>query len=231
MFGRKLFDKLYCDIFSIGAFIAAVQFTSMASTDMREWIGIVFLAALTANLIRKEQSAKTKKSLITAVSVFIFPIWWNQPLFELPSVIVLEFDLIPVVILCALLKKIWREAPETMDNISFAAAILSLIALFIGALDSGMIFDSVFIGIVIFIILAVSFVIKKKRWFVVAVASMVVSAVLLSFGQRNSIAWLVYLALAGAALIALGVVNELKKQKKRDGEDSKLTRFMSDWTW
>lgn len=231
MFSRKLFDKLYCDIFSIGAFIAAAEFLSMSNTDMREWIGLLLLAALTANLIRKEQSAKTKKSFVTAVSAFVFPIWWAQPFFELPSVIVLEFNLIPVVIMCVLLKIIWREAAETVDNISFAAAILSLIALFIGALDSGMNFDAVFIGIVIFIMLAVSFIIKKKRWFVLAVASMVVSAVLLSIGQRNSIAWLVYLALAGAALIALGVVNELKKQKKRNGEDSKLTRFMSDWTW
>ena len=227
MFNRKLFDKMYCDILSIGAFVAAWEFL----TDTMEWAGIVLLAALTANLIRKEQSVKTKKSFVTAVSAFVFPIWWAQPFFELPSVIVLEFNLIPVVILCVLLKKIWHEAPETVDNISFGAAILSLIALFIGALDSGLNFDAVFIGIVIFIMLAISFIIKKKRWFVLAVASMVVSAVLLSIGQRNSIAWLVYLALAGAALIALGVVNELKKQKKRNGEDSKLTRFMSDWTW
>ncbi|MCH5194388.1 MAG: hypothetical protein J1F11_10530 [Oscillospiraceae bacterium] len=231
MFGRKLFDKLYCDIFSIGAFIAAVMFISMSYSDIREWTGIVLLAALTANLIRKEQPIKAKKSFITAVSAFILLIWWKQPFFDVPHMISLEFDLVPVVIFCALLKRIWREAPETVDNISFVAAILSLIALFIGALDSGMNFDSVFIGIVLFIILAVSFIIKKKRWFVLSVASMVVSAVLLSFRQLNSIAWLVYLALAGAALIALGVVNELKKQKKRSGEDSKLTRFMSDWTW
>lgn len=231
MFSRRLFDKLYCDIFSIGAFIAAFESFSMAPTDIREWIGIVLLAALTGNLVRKEQSVKVKKSFITAVSAFVFPIWWYQPIFALPSVIKLEINLIPVVIFCILLKFIWKEAPEKTDNFSFAAAVVSLAALFISALSSGMIFDAVFIGIVIFIMLAVSFMIKKKRWFVLAVASMVVSAVLLSFGQRNSIAWLVYLALAGAALIALGVVNELKKQQKRNGEDTKLTRFMSDWTW
>ena len=48
-----------------------------------------------------------------------------------------------------------------------------------------------------------------------AVASMVASGILLSFGQRDSIAWLVYLALAGAALIALGLANELKKQQQK----------------
>ncbi|MDE7288871.1 MAG: hypothetical protein K2N71_05115, partial [Oscillospiraceae bacterium] len=81
------------------------------------------------------------------------------------------------------------------------------------------------------IMLAVSFVIKKKRWFVLAVASMVTSAVLLSITRLDSIAWLVYLLIAGAALIALGVVNELKKQQQKSGEDTKLTRFMSDWKW
>ncbi|MCH5348487.1 MAG: hypothetical protein J1E40_04125 [Oscillospiraceae bacterium] len=231
MFNKKMFDKLYCDIFSIGAFVAALEFLSRANTDMREWVGIIILAALTANLIRQEHSLKTNKSLITAASAFILPVWWAQPFFTLPQVISLEVNLVPLIIFCVLLKLIWKDAPGKTDNFSFVAAIISLVVLFIGALDSGMIFDSVFIGIVIFIMLAISFIIKKKRWFVLAVASMVVSAVLLSLGQWNSIAWLVYLALAGAALIALGVVNELKKQQKRNGEDTKLTRFMSDWTW
>jgi hypothetical protein len=79
--------------------------------------------------------------------------------------------------------------------------------------------------------LFISFIIKKKRWFVLAVSSMVISGILLSFGQKDSIAWLVYLALAGVILIAMGLANEMKKQQIKTSEETKLSRFMSDWTW
>lgn len=231
MFRQRLWGKLYSDIFSIGAFLPALAFLSNSDTDLKRWIGVILLALLTLNLVRKDNSQTAKRGIATAAAAFIFPIWWVQPFFEIPEFIVLEFNLLPVVIFCVFLRLMWRGSEKAVDGFAFWSASVSLVILFIGALMSGDAFDAVFIGIVLLIMLAVSFIIKKKRWFVLAVSSMAVSAVLLSIGQRDSIAWLVYLALTGAALIALGVVNELKKQQKRSGEETKLTRFMSDWTW
>lgn len=231
LFRRKMFENLYSDVFSVGAFVPSVIYIINAETDLKRWLALIILALVTLNLLRSEHSSAANKVCLTASSAFIFPIVWVQPFFELPDMIDVQFNLLPVVIFCVLLRLIWKDAPEKVDNFSFVAAIFSLVVLFIDSLTSGEAFAAVFIGVVLFIMLAVSFIIKKKRWFVLAVASMVASAVLLSFGQRDSIAWLVYLALTGAALIALGVVNELKKQQKRSGEDTKLTRFMSDWTW
>lgn len=57
---------------------------------------------------------------------------------------------------------------------------------------------------------------------------MVISGILLSFGQKDSIAWLVYLALAGVILIAMGLANEMKKQQIKTGEETNPSRFMSD---
>ncbi len=231
LFRKKMFENLYSDVFSVGAFVPSVIYLINAETDLKRWLALIILALVTLNLLRSEYSSAANKVCLTASSAFIFPIVWVQPFFELPDMIDVQFNLLPVVIFCVLLRLIWKDVPEKVDNFSFVAAIFSLVVLFIDSLTSGEAFAAVFIGVVLFIMLAVSFIIKKKRWFVLAVASMVASAVLLSFGQRDSIAWLVYLALTGAALITLGVVNELKKQQKRSGEDTKLTRFMSDWTW
>ena len=232
MFRKKLFDKQFSDIFSIGAvFSAGIFLLKIPYTRMKVWISIVLLAATIANLVRREHSLKINRILLTISTAFLFPIWWTQPFFELPKLIVLEWNLLPAVIFCVILRFIWRENPAGVYTFSFITAIVCLVILFIGALISGESFDSVFIGVVLLIMLAISFIIKRKRWFVLAVASMVTSAALLSIRQLDSFAWLVYLVLTGAALITLGVMNEIKKQQKRSGEETKLTRFMSDWTW
>lgn len=231
MFRKRLFEKTYYDIFSIAALPLVWIFFVGSDTDLKQWTALILLAAAVANLIRKEHSAKTNRILMTISTAFIFFIWWTQPFWKIPSLIELEFNLLPAVIFCVILRFIWREAPEKAYDFSFLTAMVCLLILFVGAFTSGESFDSVFIGVVLLIMLAVSFIIKRKRWFVLAVASMVVSAALLSILQLDSIAWLIYLVLTGAALITLGVVNEIKKQQKRSGEDTKLTRFMSDWTW
>lgn len=231
LFRKKICEKYYFDIFGIAAFVSAAIAFSQASDDNWEWASILLFALLTANLMRRGQTSQANRVILTIAAVFLFPLWWTVPFFTVPDLIEVQFNLLPVVIFCVILRFIWHDALPAVYNFAFVTAIISLVVLFVAAMASGNNFDSIFIGVVLFIMLAVSFIIKKKRWFVLAVASMVVSAVLLSISRLDSIAWLVYLALAGAALIALGVVNELKKQQKKSGEDTKLTRFMSDWTW
>ena len=235
LFRKKLWEKYYADIFSIAAFLsAAIAFNHLPGQspgDNWKWLSTLTTALLTANLMRREQNSGTNRIILTIAAAFLFPLWWGVPFFTVPELIAVQFNLLPVVIFCVILRFIWKDALPAVYNFAFVSAIISLFVLFVDALFSGNNFDSIFIGAVLLIMLAVSFVIKKKRWFVLAVASMVTSAVLLSITRLDSIAWLVYLAIAGAALIALGVVNELKKQQKKSGENTKLTRFMSDWKW
>ncbi len=232
MFPKKIFkEKYWIDVFSMGSIFTAAVFLLGSVGDIREWISCILAAAVVLNFVRREQTQAAKRLIMTVSAAGIFPIWWLVPFFDIPDIIRLEFKLFPVVIFCILLRIIHKDVPERVYDFSFGAAIACIVILFIGALATGESFDSVFIGIVLLIMLAVSFIIKRKRWFVLAVSAMVISAALLSLRQLDSMAWLIYLALTGAALIALGVINEIKKQQKRSGEETKLTRFMSDWTW
>lgn len=231
LFRKRLWEKYYADVLSLSSFLYAIMAFSHSPDGNWWWSCLLLLALLAANLMRRGQTAKTNRIILTVSAAFLFPLWWTVPFFTVPELIEVQFNLLPVVIFCVILRFIWHDALPAVYNFAFVSAIISLVVLFIDAMVSGNNFDSIFIGAVLLVMLAVSFVIKKKRWFVLAVASMVVSAVLLSISRLDSIAWLLYLAIAGAALIALGVVNELKKQQKKDGEDTKLTRFMSDWTW
>lgn len=231
MFRQRLWEKYYADVFGFSSFLYAITALSRSSDSNWRWVSLLLLALLAANLMRRGQFSKTNRIILTVSAAFLFPLWWTMPFFTVPDLISLQFKLLPVVIFCVILRFIWHDSLSAVYNFAFISAIISLIVLFMDALFSENNFDSIFIGAVLLIMLAASFVIKKKRWFVLSVASMVVSAVLLSITRLDSIAWLVYLAVAGAALIALGVVNELKKQQKKNGEDTKLTRFMSDWKW
>lgn len=234
LFRQRLWEKYYADVFGISSFLYAIMAFNNSEDEYWRWGCLLLLALLAANLMRRGQTSKVNRIILTASSAFLFPIWWTVPFFTVPELIEVQFNLLPVVIFCVILRFIWHDALPAVYNFAFVSAIISLVVLFVDAMASGNNFDSIFIGAVLLIMLAVSFVIKKKRWFVLAVASMVVSAVLLSISRLDSIAWLVYLAVAGAVLIALGVMNELKKQQKKDGgdgTDTKLTRFMSDWKW
>ena len=232
LFPKKIFEEKYrIDVFSMGSIFTAVVFLLGFGGDVRTWIGCLLVTAAVLNFVRSEQTPAARKLIMTVSAAGIFPIWWTIPFFDVPDIIRLEFNLFPVVIFCILLRIIHKDVPEQVYNFSFGAAIACIVILFIDAIVSGESFDSVFIGIILLIMLAISFIIKRKRWFVLAVASMVISAAILSLRQLDSIAWLIYLALTGAALIALGVINEIKKQQKRSGTETKLTRFMSDWTW
>ena len=82
-----------------------------------------------------------------------------------------------------------------------------------------------------FVILAVSFFVKMKRWFVLSAAVIVTSAIFMSIKLWGSPAWWVYLLAAGIILIAVGAVNEQKKKSADGGVAGKITRFMSEWTW
>ncbi len=231
LFREKLFEGVYSDVFSIGAFLPVIAYLFEAPGDMKEWFGILALSLLTLNLMRKGHSSVLNRIFITISGLFIFPLFWFQPFGEIPELIIVQFNLLPVFFYCVLIKLVWKDHPKGADNFSFIMAIISLIILFVESFISGDTFDAVFIGTVLFIMLFISFIIKKKRWFVLAVSSMVISGILLSFGQKDSIAWLVYLALAGVILIAMGLANEMKKQQIKTGEETKLSRFMSDWTW
>ena len=79
--------------------------------------------------------------------------------------------------------------------------------------------------------LVFSFVIKMKRWFILAVAVITTSAIFMSITLWGNPAWWVYLLVAGIIMIGVGAANEMKKRSSDNDIGKKITRFMSEWTW
>ncbi|MDE6745236.1 MAG: hypothetical protein K2J72_01220, partial [Oscillospiraceae bacterium] len=110
LFRKKLWEKYYADIFSIAAFLSAAIAFSQSSGDSWKWVSILTFALLTVNLMRGGQSSKTNRTILTAAAAFLFPLWWTVPFFTVPDLIAVQFNLLPVVIFCVILRFIWKDA-------------------------------------------------------------------------------------------------------------------------
>lgn len=193
------------------------------------WVGCFTLAAVMICLYRKNNAPPINRIALTGAAVMLFPVWDLQPFFELPEIIETEWMLVPVVMVSLAIRRIFPDKLSAVDGISFAGAVISLLILFFEAVETGYPADAVMLGVVIMLVLLVSFLLREKRWFVLSIASAAAEAVLLTLKLWNSKMWWVYLLAAGTILIAIGMANEIKKRNASSQEKS--FGFMSDWKW
>ena len=223
------------DCFAITRFVGVIIYFNEALGDKDEWFSIWLTAACLLSLCRSEQKPVFRRWIYTVVLTAPVIAWIFQPFFELPDVIELELKILPVLIYCAVIRMLWKEKLTVIDNITFGIYAFSYLLLFADALSSGLIADGLIIVITSFILLVFSFIVKKKKWFILSVAVLLTATLFMSRNFWASLAWWVYLLAAGLILIAIGAANELKKQsaaKENKSEfEKKVTRFMSEWTW
>lgn len=230
---NKFFEKK-CKGFDFDGFAAArfagvVAYCSVAQTDIQSWLGLWLLCVSVISLLRKESSPLVKKIVISAAMLVPVIAWWTQPFFELPDNYALEVNIVPILVYLAALRLLkWDK--KAIDGLTFITYIIVYVILFFNALD-GTIGNALIVMISAFVILALSFFIKVKRWFVLGAVVITTSAIFMSIKQWGSPAWWVYLLAAGIILIAVGALNEMKKKSSENGLSEKISRFMSEWIW
>lgn len=197
----------------------------------RIFCSLIFLAASSMLYFRRMSKPFGDRAALTFALFFSWIAWYFIPNLEIPEMFLTEFRLLPVPIVCFLLTKIHKGYEVQTANISFAAAILSMGILAFEAASEAELFAALTAGIVSLSILIISFVIKKKRWFVLAAAVLGFLTVYLSFSLRSSMGWLAFLLIGGGLLIVIGAVNESKKKNAANNGSENKTRFMSDWEW
>ncbi len=197
----------------------------------RMFCSLIFLAAASMLYFRRTGKPSGDRAALTAALLFGWIAWYFIPYLEIPEIFLTEFRLLPVPIVCFLLTKIHKGYEVQTANISFAASILSMAILAFEAASEAELFAALTAGIVSLSIMIISFVIKKKRWFVLAAAVLGFLTVYLSFSLRSSMGWLAFLLIGGGLLIVIGAVNESKKKNAANNGSENKTRFMSDWEW
>ncbi len=233
--GFKSEKGRYLDMFALTRFFGVIFYFDASESEEARWLTILLLGACLLTMCRKNQPAPIKRWIYTVCAVAPVIAWISQPFFTVPEIIALELDILPILLYCFALKLLWKDRLTVIDNITFAVYTLSYIVLFFDAVSSGEVADGLIIAVSALAVLIFSFTVKKKKWFLLSVAVIVISALFMSRDFWTSLAWWVYLLAAGLILIAIGAANEMKKQAAAKNEKSelekKITRFMSEWTW
>ena len=231
--GRLLFRKALTDSEGGSDFLSwsavVVPLLYLMKSDLQLWLATVTALLYVLNLIRPDNSKRFNTGVYTAASLMFMPVWWTQPFFELPAIIRTEWNVLPLVIFAVLIRLIMKNSPKIGDDLSFAAAVIAIVALFGSAFDTGLAADAVILGGVIVLVMVISFLLRQKRWFVLSASAAAIEALFLTLQLWNSRTWWIYLLLAGAAIIGLGMAYESGKRKT--DKRSRIKEIMSDWKW
>lgn len=231
LYRKRVIDKARrdCDGFAFSRIIGLLAYFLYISGEIPQWFGLWLIGAVLTSFLRRGNNPIANRSIISAAMLIPVIAWWMQPFFELPTSYSLEINIVPILLYLAALRLLkWDK--KHIDSMTFVTYIIVYVVLFFHALN-GTTGNALIVMISAFVILAVSFFIKMKRWFVLSSAVIVTSAIFMSIKQWGSPAWWVYLLAAGIILIAVGAFNEQKKKSADGGAAGKITRFMSEWTW
>lgn len=218
-----------CDGFAFSRLIGLAAYFSYVYGEISEWFGLLLTGAVIVSFLRKENKPLSNRIIASAAMLVPVIAWQTQPFLKLPEDYVLEINIAPILLYLAAIRLLkWDK--KHIDILTFVTYIIVYAILFFHALN-GTTGNALIVMISAFVILAVSFFVRMKRWFVLSAAVIVTSAIFMSIKQWGSPAWWVYLLAAGIILITVGAVNERKKKSADGGAAGKITRFMSEWTW
>ena len=218
-----------CDGFAFSRLIGLAAYFSYVYGEISEWFGLLLAGAVIVSFLRKENKPLSNRIIASVAMLVPVIAWQTQPFLKLPEDYVLEINIAPILLYLAAIRLLkWDK--KHIDILTFVTYIIVYAILFFHALN-GTTGNALIVMISAFVILAVSFLVRMKRWFVLSAAVIVTSAIFMSIKQWGSPAWWVYLLAAGIILIAVGAFNEQKKKSADGGAAGKITRFMSEWTW
>lgn len=221
-------NALYIDSFAVSRFFGVICYYLASDGKMSDWWGIWLIGVCVLSLIRRKGECK---KLIAVISL-LTPVfaWILRPFAKAPECYTLEINIVPILLYLAALR-LFKWQKRYLDHITFAAYVIIYIILFFNALFGGIIGNALIIMISALVMLVFSFVIKMKRWFILAVAVITTSAIFMSITLWGNPAWWVYLLVAGIIMIVVGAANEMKKRSADNEIGKRITRFMSEWTW
>ncbi|MBN1774863.1 MAG: hypothetical protein JW817_00200 [Clostridiales bacterium] len=191
------------------------------------WVGLILLCLYALNFVRRVNRKNGDSIALTVAGFFALLSFWAQPLFEIPGIIVLEYNLIVAVAYFVFLYHfVWKNNETAM--LLFVSACVSFAVLGVAAIFSGDLTDALILGVAALAMLIVSFMVKSKRWFILSAVTIVILGLYMTREFWESLDWWVYLLLVGCILIGLAAANEISKQK---GErlSEKAKRLFKDW--
>ena len=190
IFGRCLTRGKYVDYLSLSAIIAPLAFLCylvlldfpgdiIIRSKYNAWVvhgalllAIIYALSFYGRSIPNAHRPFDKTALSTAVILGAIAMWWSPPYFRLPPYIETEYFFLVTLVAVFALSRIWRGR-ALAQHWMFAASILAIIAQFSDiTFANNQLFDTLVLGVIMVLVLFVSFFLKKPRWFLLAVLTL-----------------------------------------------------------
>ena len=115
----------------------------------------------------------------------------------------------------------------------FVMYCLTMFCLLLSSMNFGNVADAIILVVFSFAILAGSFFVRRLRWFTLGFAVLVVMTVRLTWSFWTSLHWGIYLFLAGALLIAIASIFELRVRRAAEHPEQpkKSMNPFAAWRW
>ena len=150
-----------------------------------------------------------------------------QPFINLDEVYMTELTMAIILADAAVIRFLIKPADEKVMKYSWFAIVASCLTVEgISAAISGETFDLIVTGVAAGGIFLFSFIQKSRLWFILGVVSIIGIAVYLSATFWSSMAWLLYLLIAGVIMIGIAAGNEWRKRHSSEGK-----KLFKEWKW
>lgn len=218
--GGKRIDWL--SLSSVFSPVALIFFGTYA-----RWVALILFSLYALNFLKRVRVPIGDRIAKTVTAFFVLLAFWSQPFFDMPEIIVLEYNLLAFVAYFVFIHR-WVFYNKVTKLLLFISACVSFAILGIAAMISADIADALILGITAFAMLVGSFFLKKKRWFILSTVTILVLALYMTRKFWAILDWWVYLLIVGLILIGMAAANEISKQ---NGEklSAKARRLFKDW--
>lgn len=220
------------DWINISGIIPLIEIINKKDDGVR-CMGILLLAVFVLSFYRRydeNRDSNKNRAVLTASSLIVLFAWFTQPWLYISSEWEIEWR-ITGIMLAAVFNMIVVYRSSTDERPGWVTFIIACICSFvqlISAIETYELMDALFLGIIMVGVIIWSYLARKKQWFIMAVVTL---ALLLISSTRElwlSIAWWVYLLIAGSILIGIATANEYNK---RHGRIKEKRIFFEDWTY
>lgn len=238
--GRLLHKKVYLpqqkwpkfDYFTLLNFIGPVMW-AVQPDQTYHFVGLVLLAAWCAQFLWRIQFKNSNAWVATAVLVLLAAAFWRQPFVGWPRLLATEIHLLTLLAVALVLRfAIWRSKAEQMGWLLFGVTAFCFAWQGWDALWHGELWDALLLAIAALALFVSSMVVRRRKWFLLALVTLVTVVLYRTADFWSSLAWWVYLLAAGLLLIALAAANEGCRQKGSNiGKRLLSLQFFTQWKW
>lgn len=223
--------KYHWDVPHLGILICIISCATksmMFSGRARLFIAILEMTAFAANFYRRNNTPALNRKIFTAATALAALALVLRPFMVFKNATVTTKIILVIIVLFGLaVKRIWRDEKKVASEFSQAVFMAAFILLIIDGLVNQSLANLLIVLCASLTLLICSFVIKSRRWFLISAATLLLLTLYTTGDFLATIAWWVYLLIAGLILIIVAAVTEYNKQKGNKNE----ARFFVDWKW